>query len=127
MAIVAKLVSGEFVVAQEENGFLINALLIRFNINQTTGDVNQQLIPYMAPVSNSLGRIISYDKVITTIPASDDLNKSYGETMENIIKAINTSKEMSNEKVGSTQGPIINENSKVTSKHIGDQHHDHDH
>lgn len=130
MTIVAKLVSGEFIIAQEDNGFLINALLIRFNINPNSGEVSQQLVPYMAPVSNSLGRIISYDKIISTIPASEELNKNYTETMENIIKAITATKEMNknntsqnSEKIGSEQGPIIN-NQK---EEISDHDHDHDH
>jgi len=107
---IAKLVTGEFVIGQDESDSLVNVMIIRFNINQTTGEISRSLIPYMYPISPTLGKIISYDKVVSSIPADEMLSNEYINSIKILIENLKKSEEaqkQQNEKIGSKQGPII--------------------
>lgn len=82
---IAKLVTGEFVIARLIENMLTNILLIKFNINQITGDVSKMLVPYMSPLSTSVGHIISFDKVMSIESATDDLIGAYVNFLKTLL------------------------------------------
>ncbi len=82
---VAKLVTGEFVVGNMIDFNLTNVMMIRFTIDQRSGTVTKNLIPYMSPISNSLGRLITSDKIVTFDDAPQDIQLIYLQNIQEII------------------------------------------
>jgi len=81
----AKLVSSEFIIGRLVENILTNILLIKFNINPTTGEVSKVFAPYMAPLTNSIGHVISLDKIIVIEPATDELIVQYVNFLKSIL------------------------------------------
>jgi len=92
---VAKLITSEFIIGRIIENLLTNVLLIKFNINSVTGEVTKTLVPYMSPISSTIGHIISLDKVICMESASEELILSY----INILKSIIDNQEKKSENV----------------------------
>lgn len=84
---VAKLISSEFIIGRLVENILTNILLIKFNVNSITGDLSKTLIPYMSPLTSSIGHIISIDKVITMETASEELIGIYVNFLKSILSA----------------------------------------
>ncbi len=86
---IAKLVSGEFVIGNLLELNLTNVMLIRFSIDPKSGAITENLVPYMAPISDSLGKFISSDKVISFDDAPNNLQLKYLQYIKEIIDKAN--------------------------------------
>lgn len=82
---IAKLVSSEFIIGRVVENILTNILLIKFNVNSITGEVTKILAPYMAPLTTSIGHIISLDKTIVIESAPEELIIQYVNFLKNIL------------------------------------------
>jgi len=82
---IAKLITSEFIIARLIENMLTNIVLIKFNINQLSGDITKVLVPYMSPLTTSVGHIIPIDKVITMESANDELIGLYVNFLKNIL------------------------------------------
>lgn len=84
---IAKLISSEFIIGRMIENILTNILLIKFNVNSITGEISKSLVPYMSPITTSIGHIISLDKVITLESASEDLIGIYVNFLKSVLTA----------------------------------------
>jgi len=83
----AKLVSSEFIIGRLVENILTNILLIKFHINPTTGEISKVLTPYMAPLTTSIGHIISLDKIIVIESAPEELIIQYVNFLKSMISS----------------------------------------
>jgi hypothetical protein len=84
---IAKLISSEFIIGRLVENILTNILLIKFNVNSLSGELSKSLIPYMSPLTTSIGHIISLDKVITMETASEELIGIYVNFLKSVLSA----------------------------------------
>lgn len=77
MLVLAKLVTKEFIIAQQINNTLTNPALVQFTANQMTGEVQIKLVPYMSPLNDNIGITISIDKCVYFERASENIVKLY--------------------------------------------------
>jgi len=82
----AKLVSGEFIIGKHVDNVLTNVALVAFQSNPTTGEQKINLMPYMHPISSSLAKIITFEKIIYMEDAPKQLQISYLEMIKSIIQ-----------------------------------------
>lgn len=83
--VLAKLVTSEFIIGRLNGTLITNPTLIQFNANPNTGNVTISLKPYLHPLSNTIGLLISMDKVIATESCNDEMARLYVEfTMKHI-------------------------------------------
>lgn len=85
---IAKLVSGEFVVGKYVDNYLSNIMLIHFSVNPKQGTVIKNLVPYMSPLSNSIGKLITNDKIIVVEDAPEDIQLQYLSMLQELIETI---------------------------------------
>lgn len=102
---VAKLVTGEFVIGNMMDLNLTNVMLIRFTVDQRTGIVTKTLLPYMTPISNSLGKVITSDKIITFEDAPKEIQVLYLQSMQEIISNVKGDNDLGNVKTAETSRP----------------------
>jgi len=91
----AKLVSGEFVVGTAMDNCLTNVLKIQFSSNPIDGTMSRTLLPYMHPIVNNVGKLITYDKVILVQDAPLDIQKEYLLVMQQALKSLETKEQKS--------------------------------
>lgn len=82
---IAKLISGEFVVGNQLDMHLTNVMLVRFDIDRKTGMVNTSFIPYMAPLLNSVAKIITVDKIMASDDAPSEIQQQYFKTISSFV------------------------------------------
>ena len=87
-----KLVSNEFVIGRFIDNLLTNVAAIRFDANPHTGEQGLKIIPYMYPITQSLAKIITIDKVIYMEDAPQQMQISYLEMIKTILQKIEVSK-----------------------------------
>ena len=73
----AKLTTREFVIGRLSQNLLINIFIINFKTDNLSGSIGINLIPYMAPLDNSLSPVIGLDKTICLIDPSPELTQQY--------------------------------------------------
>lgn len=81
----AKLVSHEFVIGRHIDNVLTNAALVLFNADATTGQPGIKIVPYMHPITTSVAKIITAEKIIYMEDAPQQLQVSYLEMIKQII------------------------------------------
>jgi len=113
---IAKLVSQEFVICRFIDNLLTNVALIRFDSNPHTGEQGLKIIPYMYPISQSLAKIITFDKVMYMEDAPHQIQISYLEMIKTMLKKIEDSK---SENINGQNG--ISETNIGTSEKISEQ------
>ena len=115
---VAKLVSGEFVIGSMMELNLTNVMLIRFNIDQKSGIINRTLLPYMSPLSDSLGKLITSDKIMAFDIAPQELQIQYLQYMQTFLQNVKGVIDKDGEKnIG--QNGVYGENKEETEKTPG--------
>jgi len=82
----AKLVSEEFVVGRSIDNLFANVAKITFVADQNTGVQSIKLVPYMHPITNSMAKIITAEKIIYMEDAPSQLQASYLEMIKSIIE-----------------------------------------
>lgn len=85
---VAKLVTGEFVIGNMMDFNLTNVMIVRFSVDQRSGIITKNLIPYMSPLSDSVGKLITSDKIVAFDDAPQDIQLTYLQSMQEIISNI---------------------------------------
>ncbi len=83
---IAKLVSQEFVIGRSIDNLFANVAKITFVADQNTGAQNIKLVPYMHPITNSMAKIITAEKIIYMEDAPTQLQASYLEMIKSIIE-----------------------------------------
>ena len=73
----AKLTTREFVIGRLSQNLLINVFIINFKTDNLSGSIGLNLVPYMAPLDNTLSPVISIDKTICLIEPTQELAQQY--------------------------------------------------
>jgi len=84
----AKLVSQEFVIGRHIDNVLTNVASVQFNTNAMTGEQGLKIIPYMAPITQSLAKILTTDKIIWMEDAPQQLQISYLEMLKVMLQKV---------------------------------------
>ena len=84
----AKLVSQEFVIGRHVDNILTNVAALNFNTNATTGEQGLKIVPYMAPVTQSLAKLVAPEKIIWMEEAPQQLQISYLELIKSMLKQV---------------------------------------
>ncbi len=87
-----KLVSNEFVIGRFIDTLLTNVAVVRFESNPHTGEQGLKMLPYMYPITQSLAKIITIDKVMYMEDAPQQMQISYLEMIKTILQKIEGSK-----------------------------------
>lgn len=82
---VAKLISGEFIIGQVHHGYIMNVMLVHFMADNKTGQIKRTVIPYMTPITDTVGLIVGFDKIIAVVDAPEDLITTYAAFMSQVL------------------------------------------
>jgi len=102
-----KLVTNEFVIGRFIDNLLTNVASVRFDSNPHTGEQGIKILPYMYPITQSLAKIITFDKIIYLEDAPQQMQISYLDMIKVILQKIELqNQEKNNESNGFSKTDI---------------------
>jgi hypothetical protein len=102
----AKLTTREFVIGRLSQNLLINVFIINFKTDNLSGSVGINLVPYMAPLDNTLSPVISIDKAVCVLEPSQELAQQYILAASKYIEEAKKEFEKSTQTSQTVQEPI---------------------